>query len=352
MLFNDLNGDQARQTIDTEQVFRAYSSARAEFEGSYAGSIAWKTVRGRAYLYRKRRNAWKSLGPRSPATEAIDHAFRTGRVRAKDRLAGLARRLDEMAPVNRALRLGRAPVMAARIMRALADARLTVSAIEIVGTNALYAYERLAGVQIAGAHLATADVDLLLDARASLKLLAPDIAVTGLAGLLQRIDKSFVVMGRESFRAVNRDGYMVDLITPSPQNRLRTSERTRIGTDASDLNAVEIEGLVWLVNSPKVRAVVLDERGYPFEMVVPDPRAFALHKAWLAEREDREPLKRRRDAAQGRLVAGLVADRLPHLRFDDSALGAIPQALRARAATLTQFDIGASGPDLPLAPDW
>jgi hypothetical protein len=352
MFFRDLSGDQARQTIDVEQVFSGYAMTQGELDRRFSGSMSWKTVGGRDYLYRKRRDAWKSLGPRGAETEAIALQFHDGRTRLQERMAGLAARLDAMAPVNRALNLGRLPLIAARILRALGRANLIGSGIEVVGTNALFAYERFAGVQIAGAHLATADVDLLFDARRSLRLMAPEVSLTGVAGLLRRVDHSFEVMGQGGFRAINRDGYMVDLITPAPKDLMVKRGRSRIGAEATDLEAVEIEGLAWLVNSPKATATVIDARGYPLTMIVPDPRAFALHKLWLAGRQDRDPLKRERDRAQAHLVASLVTSRLPHLRFDDPALASLPRALRKQSALLTEArrDTG-SGPSR-LEPDW
>ncbi|MGU3361645.1 GSU2403 family nucleotidyltransferase fold protein [Methylobacterium sp. M6A4_1b] len=349
MLFSDLTEDQARQAIDVEQVFAAYDDARGILERRFSGAMSWKRVAGRDYLYRKRGETWKSLGPRSPETEAIVRQFQEGRTEVAERVAALAARLDAMAPVNRALKLGRLPVIAGRILRALRRAKLIGSGVEVVGTNALYAYERLAAVQVAGAHLATADVDLLFDARRSLRLLTPEVSAIGLAGLLRKVDRSFEIMGKGGFRAVNRDGYMVDLIMPTLKDQMTRPARIRIGSDATDLEAVEIEGLAWLVNSPKVRATVVDARGYPLTMVVPDPRAFALHKLWLAGRTDRDPLKQGRDRAQADLLATLIASRLPNLRFDDPALDALPLALREQGSSLVP-----PAPEEPprLEPDW
>lgn len=355
MDFKELNGDQVRQLIDAEQVFSSYAAARSRLDHSFNGSMSWKTVDGRDYLYRKRDGIWKSLGPRNADTEIIHTQFHVGRQRAKWRVQKTKLRLDETAPVHRALRLGRMPTIAARILRAMTKAGLVGSVIEVVGTNALFAYERMAGVHIAGAHLATGDIDLLFDARARLKLLAPDIAVEGLAGLLRKVDRSFTVKGRDSFRAENDDGYMVDLITPLGRDRMAERRRSRIGTDGEDLKAVEIEGLSWLVNSPKVAVTVMDERGYPLSVTVPDPRAFTLHKVWLSQRDDRDPLKRQRDDGQARLVAELLATRLPHLAFDDPALGAIPARLRAQAANLIRpaAKLGADAMmDDPGEPNW
>jgi len=49
-----------------------------------------------------------------------------------------------------------------------------------------------------------------------------------------------------------------------------------------------LPGLQWLLNSPKLDAVAIDEDGWPVPMRVPDPRAFALHKAWLADDEQEQ----------------------------------------------------------------
>ena len=136
----------------------------------------------------------------------------------------------------------------------------------------------------------------------------------GLLGLLLNVDPSFSLVGRRSFRSVNDKGFMVDLIKPTPKNALSTTERATLDGE-DDRHAVEIEGLEWLVDSSRQR-VVIDGRGCPLEMSVPDPRSFVIHKAWLSSREDREPIKRKRDGEQARLVAELVKERLPHLRFD------------------------------------
>jgi len=233
-----------------------------------------------------------------------------------------------------------------------APRRLEVSRCPFAGTNALYAYERLGGIQIAGPQLATGDIDLLYDARKSLRLVAPEAAAGGLLAELQKVDRSFTAVGNPGFRAVNRDGYLVDLIMPAGTDPIRRPPRNRIGSAADDLQAVEIEGLGWLVNSPKTAVTAIDARGYPVQMWVIDPRAFALHKAWLSTRGDRDPLKRSRDAAQADLVASLVRTRLPRLRFDDPALNALPRALRDLADTIGRPQASETTAVKRSEPDW
>jgi len=77
----------------------------------------------------------------------------------------------------------------------------------------------------------------------------------------------------------------------------------------------EIGSLRWLVNSPKIEATVLDVRDYPFRVVIPDPRSFAIHKLWLSGRPERRSDKAERDRQQALLVAKLVQERLPQFHF-------------------------------------
>jgi len=53
-------------------------------------------------------------------------------------------------------------------------------------------------------------------------------------------------------------------------------------------------------------------------MRVPDPRAFALHKAWLSGLPTRESIKKPRDLDQARAVAQLVLEQMPQLSFDST----------------------------------
>jgi hypothetical protein len=327
--FNALDVEQARQAVDCRQVFDALRAAEGDLARRFAGSMAWKTVHGQDYLYRRRGRVEKSLGPRSAETEAMEAAFRASRARADDMAQGLRARLERMAPVNVALRLGRVPNVVARVLRRLDEQGLLGPRIAVVGTNALFAYEAAAGVQFGSGLLATVDVDLALDARRSLTL-AAELRPEGLLGLLRKVDRSFAIRRDGDFRAVNRDGFMVDLIPAAPRDLRRRAPRPRLGTAAEDLEAVEIGKLQWLVEAPRFASVAIAENGLPVRMVAADPRFFAAHKLWLAEREDREPEKRGRDRLQGEGVAGLLAGALSGLPVDDGSLSQLPAALATR----------------------
>lgn len=59
--------------------------------------------------------------------------------RAAERLKSLQGVVIGQAAINRAVKLGRVPLVGARIIRAIDDAGLLGNGIRVVGTNAIYA---------------------------------------------------------------------------------------------------------------------------------------------------------------------------------------------------------------------
>lgn len=332
----ELSGEQRRQLIDTQQVYEVWREAHQEANRRFGGGMRWKEQNRTEYLLRKTGLSEKSLGPRSPETEAAYQAFTKGRDENKRRLEGLSLRLDQLAPVNRAMRLGRVPLVAAKILRKCDEYSLVGEQLIVAGTNALFAYEILAGVQAQSNMLATGDIDLLYDARRHISLaIKGDLPPDGLVGLLRKVDESFDPIRPRAFRASNRDGYLVDLIRPEAKDVFRDNLPTSLTDHSDDLEGAAIFGLSWLVNSPRCESVAIDDRGYPVRMVVVDPRVFALHKAWLSTREDRERLKAKRDLEQAKFAAAIAVQYL-RLPFASKDLEALPGSLRKLAPELSR----------------
>jgi hypothetical protein len=122
---------------------------------------------------------------------------------------------------------------------------------------------------------------------------------------------------------------MVDMIKSEPKQLLIEETRQMGGPD--DLKAAEIRNLQWLISSPKFSQVIIGEDGYPAPLVAPDPLAFALHKLWLSEQADREPIKKQRDHDQGLAVAQLIIQYLPQYQFNTSELRMFPKDVVQRA---------------------
>ncbi len=327
MSYTEMGTDQARIFIDASQMYDAFREAYRNAK-TYRGGMHWKKTKGKEYLFRSRGGygAGKSLGPRSPETEHIFEKFHQNSAAAKARFKHIKGKILEHARYCKAAKINRVPDIVTRILRELDQRKLLGDHIIILGTNALYAYEAAAGVRFDSGLIATMDVDLLWDVRKKLMLAIKEDSDPGnFIDVLRKADKTFQIFRKQRFRVVNKDGFMVDLLKAMP-SRMTDRERDRIG-DKDDLVAVEVMNLAWLLSSPKFEQVVIGKDGVPARMVVPDPRAFALHKFWVSRRDDREPAKKLRDAAQSLAVAELVMDRLPQLKFSKDQLKMFPPGL-------------------------
>ncbi len=325
MVFNELDSDQRRIIIDTQQLYEAYISTFRKSR-PYRGGMHWKKAKGREYLFRTRdRYGYgKSLGPRSLETEKILYDFKGAKKDIKDRLTSLKNRLKEQARFCKASRVQRVPRVVTAILRLLDQEKLLGKNMLVIGTNAMYAYEAAAGVFFERPLMATRDMDILWDIRPKLTLVVDrESENTGFIGILRKADRSFEPTLPGGFRAVNRDGYMVDLVKPEPRPVFKQEIR-QMG-NSEDLKAAEIRNLQWLISSPKFSQIVIGDDGYPAAMIVPDPRAFALHKIWLSEQLQREPLKKQRDVLQGEAVSSLVIQYLPQYSFTTSELRMFPK---------------------------
>lgn len=337
MEFQELNSDQRREVVNSQQRYAAFREAASRVE-SYRGSMVWIETKGHDYLVRSdydktgiRRQ--RSLGPRSQETEKIKLEYDRGRAEAEQRLKNMKDVINRQSAVNRALGLGRVPLLGAKIIRALEATRMLGSGIRVLGTNAIYAYEAAAGVWIDPGLTTTEDIDLLFDSRGGLTFVATeDVSQRSLLQVLRRVDRSFE-KSKQTFRAINAEGYLVDLIKPM-RNPPWESGPEMIGADPDDLLAAEIEGLGWHESAPSFEAVALDEKGQPLRIVATDPRVWAAHKLWLSKRQDRDRIKRQRDAAQAHTIALLVTRYMPQLPYAMEQLRMLPKSVFQDAACL------------------
>jgi len=339
MFYSEMNDNQRRVFIDTAQLYDAFRDALHK-NRSYKGGMHWKTAKGREYLFKShdRYGYGKSLGPRSPETEKILADFRQAKQQAKKHLSALQDRLKEQARFCKAALIQRVPRVVAGILRVLDQHNILGHNVIVIGTNAMYAYEASAGIFFDAPMMSTKDVDILWDIRRKLMLVTDsESKPDGLLGIIRKADRSFEAVRSGDFRAVNRDGYMVDLIKPLPK-KIMQKELDRIG-GPGDLKAVEIRNLHWLISSPKFTQIVIGDDGMPAPMIVPDPRAFALHKFWLSSQDDREPIKKQRDRGQAIAVGKLVVEHLPNHRFDASELRMFPLEVVKEAIQLFESSL-------------
>lgn len=293
MNFTEMTNEQRRQLIDAQQAFSVWRPALIELES--LGTMRAQSSKGKRYMYKVHGSVRKSLGPETPSLIKAKKSHDLRRSELLKRTKSLQKRLDDMAPVNKALGIGGMRAIAARIVRALDREQLLGTHVIVAGTNALHAYESAAGLIINSEHVATTDADILWDTNQSLLLAATGIRREGLMGILRRVDQSF--KADFGYNATNRDGYIVDLLCPETDNPNTTMNA------GSDLEATPMAGAEWLLQAPPLEQTIIAEDGWPLRIVVPEPRTFALHKLWVSQRPDRNPLKRPRDVAHANVVA-------------------------------------------------
>lgn len=329
MSFSELSPNQIRVALDAKQTFQAFRDAERTAR-QYAGGITWKKVNGTDYLIKviNRTGGNKGLGPRSPKTEEIYAEFIAGKTRAKERESSLKKTVLEYAGMARQLGINRVPNIVTATLRKLDTFGLLGKNLMVIGTNALYGYESAAGVHFDAGLMATTDIDFLWDARATLKLamLDEDVAESGVLAILRKLDKSFEPVSHQQFRAVNKDGFYVDLVKQTPNPPWKPTESERIAS--GDLTPSWLENIKWLLSSEKFQSLVIGQDGLPAPMVAPDPRAFAVYKQWLSAQPDRENEKRKRDRLQAQATIDLVRSQFPHMPLDENAERMFPKPLR------------------------
>jgi hypothetical protein len=334
--FQELDSDQRREAINTQQRYAAYCEA-AEHANAYRGSMVWTRIKGRNYLVRSyydtsgvRRQI--SLGLSSKNTEAIKLNYKRDREDAQKRLKSLKAIIVRQSAINRAIGLGRVPLIGAKIVRALDQATMLDSGIRVLGTNAIFAYEAVAGVHVDPGLASNEDVDGLFDSRSGLILASnANVSPLSLLRLLKKIDHSFK-RSSHKFRAVNAGGYFVDLIKPSRNSRQRDG-RLQLSADADEYFATETAMLNWF-DAPSFDAIAIDEKGEPLRIVATDPRVWVAHSLWLSKRKDRKPFERRRDREMAHTIGRLVVEYMPHLQFASDQLQMLPKSLFKDAAHL------------------
>lgn len=326
--FYEIDNDQRKQYIDAEQIRRTWLEA-TQRALNYRGSMYWLKIKNNDYLYREySKSERNSLGPRTPENEKIYAEFKAAKESVDLRHKNLTKAISIQERMNSALRVGRTPSVVVNVLEEIRKAGLQDN-LMVIGTNALYAYEAHAGIRFFGDVTATTDMDLLWDSRKQIELLSfgpEQFNSDGLIGVLKKADSSFELDESKS-SAANSSGYMIDLIKRRPQSLFDDKEQQQMTSNPEDFWASKIRNMDWLLSAPKFKQVVVATNGKMAEMVTVDPRAFALYKVHLSEKEDRDPNKAPRDLAQAQAVYSLIKEKLPHLGFE--RIDYLPERLRS-----------------------
>ena len=330
-IWQELTPGQRQTYQHTVAIYQDYLQALIDSR-VFLGGMHWKKIRGRDYLYRYRDRLGhgESLGPRSEETERLFTDFTRERREATARLQQERRRLQEQARFCRAARLPRLPKTAAKILGRLAQHPAGRNLL-VLGGTAIFAYEYAAGVMPAPSRAPE-----LLGASLHRLLLAGSGEATweNLLEALRRTDRSFEPLPEGQCRAVNREGFQVQLLKSGirPPGKQKTVTVPGAGAPLPP----EAGNLQYLLASPKFSQITIGPEGRPVTLTAPDPRAFAFNKLWLSQQEGREEGKRRRDYRQALAVADLVLRYLPQYEYFSTELDMLPQDLVQSAARFAE----------------
>lgn len=283
----------------------------------HAHRLDWKRIEGVDYLYRHfGRNGAQSLGRRNAETEALKAEYDAARPRIDHTLSELQIRLTMIAAEYRAHRLPRVHPVLGRLCREADRRGLLGSALLVVGTNAMPVYEFEAQDRFAVGLETTEDCDFAWCQQAHLAL----TGATPFYSLLKFVDSTFTPNYERPFQARNAAAYEVELLlAPSLSSGFPANEPIR---------PVPLPEQEWLLHGRPLTHVVFDMSNQPVRLVVPDPRWMALHKLWLANKPDRNPLKKPKDLEQGRRLLTAVRQSMPHFPFDEAFIRDVPSELQ------------------------
>jgi hypothetical protein len=329
--FREFEKNQQRTLARAIQAYQTYLET-LEARRPLAGGMHWKKIKGREYLYkyRDRYGHGRSLGPRAAATERLWAEFRRERRELAARLDRQRQRLAEAARFCRAALIHRVPDLVTRVLRRLELGGLPEASLLVIGTQALHAFEFAAGAFIdspKNSPFWSGDHNRLTLA------VTTEMSSDRLLPLLRRADRSFRTLPGPELAAVNQHGFLVRCFRPPPA---RSPQKMTVREAAGALVPAESGDLAALVSAPKFSQVVIGQRGDPVTMVVPDPRAVALHKLWLSQQEDREPAKRLRDRSQAMALAEFILRYLPQYHFFSAELHLFPAEVVRQAEGLVE----------------
>jgi hypothetical protein len=329
--FREFHQNQQLTLARAIQAYQAYLET-TEAGRPLAGGMHWKKIKDREYLYkyRNRYGHGRSLGPRSAATELLFSEFRRERRELRDRLARQRQRLAEAARFCRAALIHRVPDLVTRVLRRLDCGGLPEASLLVIGTQALHALEFAAGAFIDTPRTSS----FWSGGHTGLTLaVTTEISRDRLLSMLRRADRSFRALPGPGLAVINQHGFLLKCLRPpvarSPQKfTVKDAKEALVPAESGDLAA--------LVSAPKFSQVVIGHRGDPVTMVVPDPRALALHKLWLSQQEDRGPARRLRDRRQALALAELILRYLPQYHFFSAELHLFPAEVVRRAEALVE----------------
>jgi hypothetical protein len=318
--------EQLRSAANLAQFYDAWLSAERKRRALPYG-MAWKRSGEREYLYelRDRLGNGKSLGPRNADTEARYRQYQDAKAAAAKNAEGAGARVAETGRILRALRAPAISSSAAAVLREADALAMLGTDLIAVGTVAMIAYQYEAAQFFAAGLDATEDFDLAWTGGRGMHVALAYPPAISILALLKAVDPTYTVNTERPFQARNKDAYEVELlIAPSVAGTLPRSE---------PLRPEPLPEQEWLLRGSRLEQVVPASDASAARIVAPDPRWYALHKLWLAEKPARSALKRPKDRRQGEALLRAIRAVMPRFPIDDAFVVSLPEELRGYVDT-------------------
>jgi len=314
-LISEYNASQRKQYINTKQIYALYIEKKNAYYLNYNVSMFWKKTGEKEYLTKKSSSQARvtSLGVKSEETMKIYEDFIQHKQALKDELASLKEKLEKARKLNKIELLTRVPDALVNIYQKINELGLDDKMI-LIGTNALYAYEAYCGVFVEDEQLATEDIDLLNKQGKELSVIFNEVLPEGkLSELLKLIDKSFEQDTKVPYRFRNKEGVLLEVISPMQEKKAFASQQKY--THFDDILALDMEGMQWLENSRIFKSMVVGLSGKCALLSTIHPLEFSVYKSWLSKQADRNIHKKNRDYQQSQLVTQLMQEYMVNINI-------------------------------------
>lgn len=307
--FQELNDTLKRNHIDSGSLYAEYISLLRD-KNKFSHSMSYMLKYGTPYLIKYKGQSQKCLGRRSPDTDAIKAAYDSAKQEWEEKIFGIREQLNNQVKINKVLSVGRIPDIAVKILNTLEEKGLGEHFLAI-GTYSLYAYESALGIRILdNGALETRDIDLLWDTRKRVSFMTQIQKLdSSVLGLLKEVDGSFKISASDKYKAINKDGFEVDIIRREAKNI--DPHPLKITNAEDDFWVVQALNSCKLLDAPKFKSTIVSSKGNIAVMTTVSPRTFVDFKEWLGQVDTREPIKKSRDLKQALVVRQMINDYFP-----------------------------------------
>jgi hypothetical protein len=312
-IFNEYTNSQRKQYINSKQLYEYYIEKKNEYFMNYNLSMYWRKSGQKEYLTKKHSasNKVTSLGVKSDETLNVYEDFLQHKKALKVEITTLEAKLDKVRKLNKIEFLTRTPSALVQIYQKINELKLDDKMI-LIGTNALYAYEAYCGLFIEDEQLATEDIDLLAKENKELSVIFREVLPKGkLTSFIKLIDKSFEQDKKLPYRFRNKNGVLLEVISPTNSKKIIKKSAFM------DILDLEMQGMQWLENSRIFKSMVIGEDGKIAILSTIHPLEYAVYKHWLSSQLDRNIHKKNRDYQQSKLVTKMIKEYMVNIDIDD-----------------------------------